>query len=130
MLTKKFVKRSFTFKFYVKVWSCNRPLILWGCKPNKRRCHFHVSWFNSYDYHIIFRITGCHLRTRQKCMKNPLNHLTFELASLFWLAYQIPKPNFIWKETFSYVKISIITAIIQILEAYTVASLLHFITYG
>ena len=26
MLTKKFVKRSFTFKFYVKVWSCNRPL--------------------------------------------------------------------------------------------------------
>ena len=26
MLTKKFVKRSFTFKFYVKVWSCNNPL--------------------------------------------------------------------------------------------------------
>ena len=25
MLTKKFVKRNFTFKFYVKVWSCNRP---------------------------------------------------------------------------------------------------------
>ena len=25
MLTKKFVKRSFTFKFYVKVWSCNNP---------------------------------------------------------------------------------------------------------
>ena len=26
MLTKKYVKRSFTFKFRVKVWSCNRPL--------------------------------------------------------------------------------------------------------
>ena len=25
MLTKKFVKRSFTLKFYVKVWSCNHP---------------------------------------------------------------------------------------------------------
>ena len=26
MFTKKFVKRSFKFKFHVKVWSCNRPL--------------------------------------------------------------------------------------------------------
>ena len=25
MLTKEFVKRSFMLKFYVKVWSCNRP---------------------------------------------------------------------------------------------------------
>ena len=25
MLTKKFVKRGFTFKFHAKVWSCNRP---------------------------------------------------------------------------------------------------------
>ena len=24
MFTKKFVKRNFTFKFHVKVWSCNR----------------------------------------------------------------------------------------------------------
>ena len=25
MLTKKFIKRSFTLKFYVKVWLCNNP---------------------------------------------------------------------------------------------------------
>ena len=25
MLTEKFLKRSFTLKFYVKVWSCNNP---------------------------------------------------------------------------------------------------------
>ena len=27
MFTKKFVKHSFTFKFHVKVWSCNHLLM-------------------------------------------------------------------------------------------------------
>ena len=33
-----FVKRSFTFKFYVKVWSCNRPLTVKYVFTKKKRC--------------------------------------------------------------------------------------------
>ena len=45
MFTKKFVKRSFKFKFHVKVWSCNLPL---SVKPAKRIVDrlYWVQYFN------------------------------------------------------------------------------------
>ena len=57
MLTKKFVKRSFTFKFYVKVWSCNRPLslsefMLAGCLLKEEVKE--NSMFGSHELSYIF----------------------------------------------------------------------------
>ena len=45
MLTKKFVKRSFTFKFYVKVWSCNNPFRVYA-----------LAVFNSQ--HVVYSMTN------------------------------------------------------------------------
>ena len=61
MLTKKFVKRSFTFKFYVKVWSCNRPfrvLLKFTSSPNFIRIGLVLLKFASSSNFIRIDLRG------------------------------------------------------------------------
>ena len=56
MLTKKFVKRSFTFKFHVKVWSCNRPFLEAVRETQGKLC---MTFLNTKAYSILYNNDQC-----------------------------------------------------------------------
>ena len=51
MFTKKFVKRSFTFKFYVRVCSCNNPFI-------DTRIVFQIGYLKIWLYGYLLMYSG------------------------------------------------------------------------